>query len=33
MCGGLKTFKRNVRTTLYSFTAGIKISHTRAKHA
>jgi len=33
MCGGIKTLKHNVRTTLRSaFTTTVKISHTRAKH-
>ena len=28
MCGGVKTFKHNVRTTLQSLTTAVKISHT-----
>jgi len=32
MCGGIKTLKHNVWTTLRFAYHGCKISHTRAKH-
>jgi len=32
MCGGTKTLKHNVRTTLQLATTAVKISHTRPKH-
>jgi len=32
MCGGIKTLKNNVRTTLQSLTKAVKISYTAAKH-
>jgi len=32
MCGGIKTLKHNVRTTLWLAYQAVKILHTQAKH-